>query len=93
MRRVPSATEAAAVLDGIASEGRLADAARSLVARVSEAPKRPLELVDAVLAWVVRESSSFTPVPPVPPRLLHAGLGDWALVASAVLPSLAIALG
>jgi hypothetical protein len=93
MRRVPSATEAAAVLDGIASEGRLADAARSLVARVSEAPKRPLELVDAVLAWVVRESSSFRPAPPVPLRRLHAGLGDWALVASAALPFLAIPLG
>ena len=57
VRWIPSATEASAVLDAIASERRLGDAARSLAALVGEAPTRPKALLDAVLAWVVRESS------------------------------------
>jgi hypothetical protein len=93
LRRVPSATEAAGVLDGIASEGRLADAARALAARVSETPKRPRELLDAVLGWVVRESGSFEPALPGRPRALRAGAADLVLVASAAAPFLAIALG
>jgi hypothetical protein len=93
LRRVPSATEAAEVLDGIASEGRLADAARALAARVGEAPKRPRELLDAVLSWVVRESSAFEPAPPARPLALRAGPADLALVASAAAPFLVIALG
>jgi len=92
LHRVPSATEAAEVLDRISSEGRLADAARSLGARVSEAPKRPRELLDAVLAWVVRESAAFEPAPAAAPLPLAARAGDWALMASAALPALALVL-
>jgi hypothetical protein len=93
LHRVPSATEAAEVLDGIASEGRLADAARTLAARVSEAPKRPRELLDAVLAWVVRESAAFEPAQPGRPAALRAGAVDLALVASSAVPFLTLALG
>ena len=93
LRRVPSATEAASVLDAIASEGRLAAAARSLADLVGQAQMRPRPLVDAVLAWVVRESTAFAPsVPGRPPRL-RARAADWALVTSAALPFLAIPLG
>jgi hypothetical protein len=92
-RRVPAATEAAAVLDGIESEGRLADAARALVDRVAATPKRPKELLDAVLAWVVRESSAFRPVASEPSQPLKARPADWALMASACAPFLAMALG
>jgi hypothetical protein len=84
LRRVPSAIEAAAVLDAIDSEGRLGEAARSVAARVSQAPKRPRALVDAVLAWVVRESTAFRPSPAARPLALHAGVRDWALVATAL---------
>src|SRR6185503_8516025 len=63
LRALPSATEASSVLDGIASEGRLAESARALVARLGEAPKRPRELVDAVLAWVIAQASAFEPAP------------------------------
>ena len=52
------------MLDSIESEGRLAAAARSLGELVGEAPKRAKPLLDAVLAWVVRESSSFTAAAP-----------------------------
>ena len=85
--------EASAVLDAIASERRLGAAARSLAALVGEAPTRPKALLDAVLAWVVRESSAFRPVTPERPPRLRARAADWALFASALAPFLAIALG
>ena len=93
VRRIPSAVEASAVLDAIASERRLADAARSLAALVGEAPLRPRPLVDAVLAWVQRESEAFRASAPEPPPRLRARAADWALLASALTPFLAIALG
>jgi hypothetical protein len=92
-RRIPSATEASTVLDAIESEGRLAEAARALVARLGETRKRPTALLDAVLAWVVREASTFMPAPAARALPLAARPADWALVASAAAPFLAIALG
>jgi len=93
VRRIPSAVEASAVLDAIASERRLADAARSLAALVGDAPLRPKPLVDAVLRWVRRESNAFRASPPERPPRLRTRAGDWALLASALTPFLAIALG
>ena len=93
LRRVPSAPEAADVLDAIASEGRLAAAGRALTARLSHAPKRPAALLDAVLAWVIREAAAYEPPAPTAPMRLRARALDWALVASAVVPVLALALG
>jgi hypothetical protein len=92
LRRIPSATEASSVLDAIESEGRLADAARALVARLGDTPKRPRALLDAVLSWVVREAACFTARPPAAPLRLAVRRSDWALLASAALPFLAIAL-
>ena len=66
LRRVPSAPEASEVLDAIASEGRLASAGRALAARLSEAPKRPAALLDAVLAWVIREAGAYSHQRPRP---------------------------
>ena len=83
LRRIPSAPEAAEVLDAIASEGRLAAAGRSLAARLSKAPMRPMALLDAVLAWVVREAGAYSPPPPAAPLRLRARPVDWALIASA----------
>jgi hypothetical protein len=93
LRRLPSAPEASSVLDSIESEGRLAAAARSLAELVGEAPKRAKPLLDAVLAWVVRESASFREARPAQPLALRAGVADWLLMGSATLPFLAIALG
>jgi hypothetical protein len=93
LRRVPSAPEAAEVLDAIASEGRLAAAGRALAARLSEAPKRPAALLDAVLAWVIREASVYEPPAPAAALLLRARALDYALIASAAAPGLALALG
>jgi hypothetical protein len=86
LRRVPSAPEAAEVLDAIASEGRLAVAGRALAARLSDAPNRPAALLDAVLAWVIREAAVYEPPPPAAPMRLRANVIDWALVASAAAP-------
>ena len=85
LRRLPSAPEAAEVLDAIASEGRLAAAGRALAARLSEAPKRPAALLDAVLAWVIREAAAYEPAPAASLRLRARAL-DWVLVASAAAP-------
>ena len=90
LRRVPAAVEAAAVLDAIAAEGRLAAAGRSLAERVSTAARRPLPLLDAVLAWVMREAASFRPAGPTGAIALNAGPRDWALVATSALPALAL---
>jgi hypothetical protein len=92
LRRVPSAPEAAEVLDAIASEGRLAAAGRALAARLSEAPKRPAALLDAVLAWVIREAAAYEPPAPAAALRLRARALDWVLIASAAAPALALTL-
>ena len=91
LRRLPSAPEAAEVLDAIASEGRLAAAGRALAARLSEAPKRPAALLDAVLAWVIREAAAYEPAPAASMRLRARAL-DWVLVASAAAPCVTLVI-
>jgi hypothetical protein len=93
LRRIPAAPEASRVLDRIDSESRLAEAGRALAARLSDTPKRPSELLDAVLTWVAMESKAFEPGPPPRALPLDARALDYALTASAALPFLAIALG
>jgi hypothetical protein len=91
LRRVPAAREAAEVLDGIASEGRLAAAARTLVAELGEVRMRPMAVLDAVLGWVVREAASFRPqAPPARTAALAAGPLDGVLVLLAAAPVLAL---
>jgi hypothetical protein len=94
LRRLPSAPEAAAVLDAIASERRLGAAARSLTELVRAAPKRPMPLIDAVLAWVRSEAASFRPATDrLPSMPLRARPTDWALAMSLAAPALALAAG
>jgi hypothetical protein len=57
LRGIPAMPEAVAVLDRLASEGRLVAAGRSLAAAMRGVPKRPVPVLDAVLAWVAQESS------------------------------------
>lgn len=92
LKRVPAAPEAADVLDAIASEGRLAAAGRALTARLAQTPRRPLQLLDAVLAWVIQESAAYEPPRRAAPLRLRARAVDWALIASAAAPALALAL-
>jgi hypothetical protein len=90
LRRLPALPEASLVLDQIASEGRLAAAARTLEGQLRGVPKRALPFVDAVLRWVVREASR--PHTQVPRRAmeLRARPIDLALLIAAVLPALAL---
>jgi hypothetical protein len=60
LRRVPSATEAAQVLDEIGSETRLAEAGRALESQLRGVERRPVPLVDAVLRWVVLQARAET---------------------------------
>jgi hypothetical protein len=92
LRRLPSAPEAAAVLDSIASEGRLAAAGRSLAARLSSSANRPLPLLDAVLTWVIAESAALRPTAGARSLVLRARPRDWALMATAATPVLTLAL-
>jgi hypothetical protein len=94
LRRVPAAPEAAEVLDGIASEGRLAAAARTLADELGAVRMRPLPVLDAVLGWVVHEAAAFRQAPARPRAgALAAGRLDWALVALAAAPALALGAG
>ena len=84
--------EAAQALEGIASEGRLAGAARSLAASLRDTPTRALPLVDAVLGWVVREAGAGTQPPPArPERRLRIRALDVALLVLAAAPALVLA--
>jgi hypothetical protein len=91
LRRLPAAPEAAAALDQIASEGRLAASGRALAERVRDVERRPLPFVDAVLGWVVAEAAAFVPPAPrtaIAPRLRWR---DALLVVLAAAPALALA--
>jgi hypothetical protein len=92
LRRIPAAPEAAEVLDGISSEGRLAAAGRTLAAQLRAVPMRPMPVLDAVLGWVVREAAAFRPLPGPPPAVsLAARPLDWILVLLAAAPALSLA--
>ncbi len=94
LRAIPSLPEATEVLDGIAAEGRLVAAARSLADRLRGVDLRPLPLVDAVLEWVVGEAHAFRPLPLAAPPVLTLRAVDVALVLlAAAAPALAVALG
>ena len=94
LRRIPAAPEAAAVLDEIASEGRLAAAGRALARQLTRVQMRPLPVLDAVLGWVVRESAAFRPPTlPRPAATLSAGPLDGVLVLLAAVPALALGAG
>jgi hypothetical protein len=92
IRRVPAAPEAALVLDQIASEGRLAAAARALERQLGGVEKRPLPFVDAVLRWVVHEAREVRPPAPRAAVRLRARPLDALLVVAAVVPVATLAL-
>lgn len=92
VRFVPGVPEAARTLDEIGSEGRLLDAGRSLVDRLSGIRRRPAPFLDAVLTWVNSEAGSFRPALPAPVPRLRIRAADIALVVLATAPAAALLL-
>jgi hypothetical protein len=90
LRRVPSAREAAAVLDELGSGRQLAPAVGSMFAALRSTPARPLPVVDAVLGWVAAESLRFRPAEPGASSALRGRLRDLLLVALAAAPAAAL---
>jgi hypothetical protein len=80
LRAIPSLPEAVTVLDGIAAEGRLVAAARSLADRLRGVEVRPLPFLDAMLGWVVGEARAFRPLAPGTPPALALRAPDALLV-------------
>ena len=90
LRALPSAREAAQVLDTIGSEGRLASAGRALLDAIDGVPNRPAPFVDAVLGWVAREAAHYR-APERPPALALRARGvDALLLLAAVAPAAAL---
>jgi hypothetical protein len=92
LRAIPSLPEAAVVLDGIAAEGRLAAAGRSLADQLRDVSLRPIPLCDAVLGWVVGEARAFRPQAAGAPARLALRPVDLLLAvpAAAALAALAV---
>jgi hypothetical protein len=93
VRRIPSVPEAAHVLDELGLGRRLGAAARSLIEALGSVRRRPLAIVDSVLAWVGQESLGFRTVEPPAAHSLVFGWRDAAMVGVAALPALALLSG
>jgi len=92
LRGLPALPEASLVLDRIASEGRLASAARTLERQLRGVPKRAMPFVDAVLRWVVREAGVRREAPSRIAMELSARPVDGLLLIAAVVPAVTLAL-
>jgi hypothetical protein len=93
LRAIPSMPEAVTVLDGIAAEGRLVAAARSLADRLRGVELRPLPLLDAGLDWVVSEARAFRPLAlGAPPALALRAVDVLLVLVAAAAPAAALVL-
>ena len=92
LRRVPAAREAGLVLEELGSGQELGNAGRSALQALRSVPKRPLAVLDAMLAWVRAESARFRAVSPAAPLQLAAGIQDAALVVLAAAPAALVIL-
>jgi hypothetical protein len=93
LTRIPSAREAAEVMDELGSGKQLGPAVRSVFAALRSTPLRPLPVTDAVLGWVVVESRGFRRAAPAPPLSLRARALDVGLVVLAAACALALVAG
>jgi hypothetical protein len=83
LRRLPSAREAAAVMDELGSGRQLGASVRSVLTTLGSVRLRPLPVLDAVLGWVVAEARNFRPAAPAAPLDLRLRALDLVLVAGA----------
>jgi hypothetical protein len=90
LRAFPSLAEAGHALDEIGAAPRLAAAGRALFRSLGQVRKRPLPVVDAVLAWVRSEARRFRPAPAAAANGARPRVRDVLLVASSLLPAVAL---
>jgi hypothetical protein len=90
LRALPALREAAAQLEGLDAGPRLVAAARAAADRFSDAPLKPVPLVDAAIAWVAVESARFHPGAGPAPAPLRLRAPDALLVALTLTPALAL---
>jgi hypothetical protein len=90
LRAVPSLAEAGHALDEIGAAPRLAAAGRALFGSLAQVRKRPMPVVDGVLAWVRAEAGRFKPARPAAGTQRPLRVRDGLLVASALLPGLSL---
>jgi hypothetical protein len=90
LKRIPSATEAAAVMDSLGSGRQLGRAGREAIDALRGVRLRPVPVADAAIGWVVAESRRFHPAPAMAPPLLRARPADAMLVALALCPLAAL---
>jgi len=84
VRRVPSAAQAAEVLDRLGGVRGLGGAARRLRGGLRGVRRRPGPLAGAILGWIAGEQARFVPAAAPPLSRLRARGPDAALVALAV---------
>ena len=87
LRRLPSAPEAALVMDDLGTGRQLGSAVRSVLAALRAVEVKPLPVLDAVLGWVAAESRRFRPGAPEPPLRLRVRTVDVALIALTAAPA------
>lgn len=91
LRRLPSVPEGARLLDELGSDRELGRAARSITAALRSLPRRrPITVLDAVLGWVVAEAARFPGGGRVALPRLSLRARDFALVALALAPGIAL---
>lgn len=90
LRRLPSAREAALVMDDLGTGRQLGTAARSVLAALGTVERRPIPVLDAVLGWVAEESRRFRPGAVEPALRLRIRPPDAVLVALAIAPAAAL---
>jgi hypothetical protein len=90
LRRVPSAAEAAALLEGLDAGPRLVAAGRAAAGRLGDTRLRPVALADALSLWVAGESAGFVAGGAVVGPTLRAAHRDRILVVVALAPALAL---
>jgi hypothetical protein len=86
LRRLPAVPEASLVLEDLGTGRQLGPAAGSIMVQLRDVPKRPMQLLDAVLDWVAAESARFGSVPHDVTVRLRARAVDAVLVLLALAP-------
>jgi hypothetical protein len=59
LRRLPAASEAAAITADLESDTRLMVAGRALIDRLRDVEQKPLPMADALTAWVAEEAAAY----------------------------------